>query len=1000
MTLIARDTPDGVKTHIKGEACGKVEFLFFSVEGCVDIEIGSKKDLPPIPTLVKKLSIKNRSPALAMGTAAGSPVDAALGDGIASDSQPLDDNENWVTVPIDAIPILSLELPPKTDQLKFNGQSLPASAGSPGLPASGFATKGADEYAYDLKGVNLERMSPAGPALIGSHAPATWQISEDPSDPQPSAALALLTWEPTPAPKIFEKSEKLDELVKHRWGRTCDRAAPPTSVFWTFRLERLGPSNVGWDLEGIAWPDPLGAKRSVPPGTSLRVTERWRSTNADLDQRRGVQPAIVINGFVECARPSSNSAAARAKIVRVGGLGPLKGGSVSNQGRLISVGDPALDMIVRRSDLEPFRITERFYDKATAAHTGAPAPFDLYSAISQWLTGGAVSAGDLVGSLLDPKGTRRMALNGRACEVRLLQSPRFDDGRFVVFGSDPDGAIERAVKEAMVTHGPLDEVVEIETGSFDNGVLLLFVLRALVEKRVVMVRTLNDQGAEFSMIPATKLVSSLGDLPTHWGEATGPWFDDATDLMQYRSEAAKNGYVPVLLQLRHGEKAASIEIGVLPDSLDADSRPPFLVAAIELQALAEVQRAEWDESETKKSQETLVKVLGPTPTDDAMLFPDSVYRVNATWSAVRKGDPNPVGDTTQSYWFKTQASAPDALDPWVLITRPEDGEAGVFGEEPLRIAFNTHDVDRLFAAYGQELRIRIQAASGAHPKPKPNVPHPWVIADDSLVRVGPAMLSPWEESLVSVMDGRCAPIDENRNRHTVTVIPMPLDPYTDYLLDVEMVKTGDPASAVGTRIFRRRFSTGAYGLLKSFAAAFQASKPSARGLDAGSVESIRNFFAGRQPQGAEFDERLRTVGIEARATSAGTRITTIWETVAGVPQPAGVLIEAAEPIWRERRIPTKVVDNDSEQPVERYQLLPRPWLTLSPTPGGDPIVAANGEIRAPGGSSALIALVPGARGKRLRLDLVRLAEPESYLVTTEERFTIIDIEFASAPWED
>lgn len=1002
LTLIVRDAPGGPTTFIKGEACGKVEFLFFSVEGCVDIEIGTEKVLPPIPALVKKVSIKSRSPALAQGTGVGRPVDASLGDAIQSAAQPAANDPNWVTVPIDAIPIVSLDLPPRTGGLTFNGQLLPPSAGSPGLPASGYASKGAEEYGYTLKSVEMERVSPAGPPFIGTHIPATWQPLNDPSDPQPSAALALLTWEPTPASKIFEKSKKLEEWVEERWGRTCDPAAPAAPVFWTFRLERLGPSNVGWDLEGIAWPDPPGSKRSVGPDTTLQATERWRSGNPDLDQRRGIQPALIISGFVACATPGREGADVRSRIARVGGRGPVGTHAAGvRAGRLVDAADPALDAIVRRPDLDPFRVSERFYDKAVGARISAPAPLDLAAAVQQMLAGGAVSAGDFAGAMLDPQGTRRSIAGGRVrrCEVRLLQAPRLDNGRPLVFGDDRDQSIERAIRDAGVTHGPLDDVIELATGAFIEGGLLLFIRREVIERQIVKVRVLDADGNEIAVLPPPIAVNTPADLPGAWVQSTGPWADDTNDLLAYRAIAANNGYLPVYQRLDHGKAAASIEVGVLRGTFDAGVRPAYLIAAIGLQRLSEARRAEWDHTETTKSQATIVKVLGPTPTDDALMFPGSVYKVTATWSAERKSG-GAVGDTPQAFWFRTDATPPPALDPWVLVTRPEDGEAGVFGREPLRIAFNTHDVDRLYAAYGKELRMRFQAASGAHPSPQANIPHPWVLAGTALVQVGPAMLSPWEEVLTTTMQGRCVPIDESRDRHTVSTIPIPLDPYTDYIVDVEMVNVGAPAAAVGDRVYRRRFSTGAYGLLSEFAAAFQATRPRARAVPAGAVAALTGFFAGRAPQGAELDERLRAAGIEAKPVPATPAITVLWETVANVPQPTAVLVDAPEAMWRERLIPTKVVDNDGPEPVERYQLRPRAWLSLAPTPGSAVVLAPNAEIRGPGGTRALIALPAGARGKRLQLDFVRHAEPESYLMTAEERFTVIDIEFAAAPWEE
>jgi len=75
-------------THIHGEACGHVDFFFFSIEGCVSITIGPDNAKPDLFNLVQKLSIKSRSPALLVGTGVDKPIDTSLGEGLQQDGQP------------------------------------------------------------------------------------------------------------------------------------------------------------------------------------------------------------------------------------------------------------------------------------------------------------------------------------------------------------------------------------------------------------------------------------------------------------------------------------------------------------------------------------------------------------------------------------------------------------------------------------------------------------------------------------------------------------------------------------------------------------------------------------------------------------------------------------------------------------------------------------------------------------------------------------------------
>src|SRR5262249_9655475 len=94
--------------------------------------------------------------------------------------------------------------------------------------------------------------------------------------------------------------EQRTQQIKERWSRVCEDAAPPTRVLWTFLDERLGPSPVGWELEGIAWPDPPKTRRKLPPVTELLVDEAWRCGDPKIDQMRGIIPAIVVGSLVQC----------------------------------------------------------------------------------------------------------------------------------------------------------------------------------------------------------------------------------------------------------------------------------------------------------------------------------------------------------------------------------------------------------------------------------------------------------------------------------------------------------------------------------------------------------------------------------------------------------------------------------------------------------------------------------------------------------------------------
>lgn len=130
----------------------------------------------------------------------------------------------------------------------------------------------------------------------------------------------------------------------------------------------------------------------------------------------------------------------------------------------------------------------------------------------------------------------------------------------------------------------------------------------------------------------------------------------------------------------------------------------------------------------------LLAKIDPSPaaTDDAYLVPGKLYKVTATWSGQRQSD-SKTASGTQSFWFRSDNTPPAHLDPWVLTTTPADSEAHFFRTDPVQIVFNTHNVDRLFAAYGKELRVRFTASSAHHPPSTPATPHPFPLGADQVV---------------------------------------------------------------------------------------------------------------------------------------------------------------------------------------------------------------------------------------------------------------------------
>lgn len=1060
--------------YVRGEACGHVDCGLFEVSGCVEIELGAPK-AAALPTLVEKVSLKSRSPALLLGSGVDRGIDTSLGEaGEGEDQPPL---ASLPVVPIDAIPVIAMTIPPgAADGLTIAGLGVAVDA-APGVPADGFAERGGERYRYRVTGLAFERIDPAtgvvlDQAVQGSgEIPALWWTRQDATEPSPNAQLALFTWEPTPASKAIEKSELLKETVHQRWGQVCRDACPGAEVLWTFRWEPLGPTAPGWDLEGIAWPDPPQTRRSGTPDTGLSVTERWRSGDWYLDQQRGIFPALVIAGAVPCAGragitgrawPADPSGAAPQLVV--GGRGPVA--SVPSGGA-VSPADPLHRALVGSIEQQPVRIAPRLAQKATAtlAVTAATTTANGATGPLRVVTGAGLpsAAGAPTTSAPATTATSSPTEPRPACEVRLLKSPILDDGRAVALG-DPAKKAEVESRLALlgVTHGPLDEVVELNAGALAWCDLLLYVRRSDLEPGRVAVRLLDGAGKELGRVVLTWAHRVLpGVLPARWSDPAGPWAAGIAELLAWGEQEPQKGagWLAVYVRLPGSPQADRIEIGRLPGAPTAGPLggattlwPAYYLAAAGALRQGELDRFAWDETQIEQERATIGAALGPMSGQSPLLFADSLYRVRVSWSGERKpkpeeaqsglpqAPPTPVSGT-QSFWFRTNRildpgpeplatplfsgrdpwpdqpppppPLPVRLDPWMLVTLPADRETHWLWGEPVRLVFATSDLERLFTAYGKELRVRFQAASAHHPEPTPDLPHPVPVVAPFLKPLPGIVLSPWEECAVEVLGevfdaaGKsCVPVDEERIRHSEMVIPVLLDPYTDYILDLELVPQGAPDDARGPSVYRRWFSTGAFQSLAALAAGVQACRPQGRFCKPGAMAAVlQSFLAlGRQPQGAELDDRLREQGLEPLGVPQVPRILVFWShSGAALPVPEAVLIEASEPLWRSRPYPRQVADDSGPQTLHRWVLQDAQWLGLEerPVPGQPAAVAQNGLLQAPGGQRALIVLAPEARDRTLRIALAAKAFPElPFLDSEAESFTLLDLMLARAPWEE
>ncbi len=807
LTVQIGEKADGSKlARIDGEICGEVDLFFFTVKGCVDFHLGVQSQItPPAPLLLRSATLVSRSPALVVGTGVDKGIDSKLGDGLAQTNAPAHDDAKLVTVPIDAIPLLTMSAIPQINGLQIMGE---ASTNSPGGTVDGFIQRGDYAYRYVLTSVELARAD-GGDITGPGPRPSTWWTLNDPSVGNLVTQLSLLNWTPNATPKAVERSELLEHTIEERWGTVCHDAAPAAAVLWTFEAEPTGPSETGWLVEGIAWPDPDKTKRSTPAELEIKVWERWRSGDRQLDRLRGIVPAVVAPASVPCYVPRRRPKKPTLKELALQNAGKSGYSARLAYERKALLAATAASVGLRktdRSDVPGLQVHELLQQIAN----GQP----VYRASLQ------------PGALHHPHSSKT------ACNSRLLASPQFDLGIPIVFGDANHG---KEVEEKLEKLGQgMDEfcdVLVVDCGAVIDGWILLLLHNSLDKEaegsHSLIVRYLNGAGKELNRRPVTDydLLQSVG-IPPKWNDQNGPWARPIYHVLGHAQHLGRQ-YTPYLVKVKTSRDVRQIQIAMLQKNPDRSVRMkheqagrPYYLAAFEFTSMAEASREEWDSEESKRNRQVLETFLGPQSGDIALLVPDQLYRISTKVEVTTRdkaGNLSGPEPQTADFWFKTDKLSPRSLEPWMLCTVPGADEQHYFGAEFIKIVFATQDVDKLWAAYGKELRARLKAASYRQVN-VPGLVHPVPLVRQAtlgslqpgLENIPASVLSPFEGALVDGLKdyGPCIPVNGERTRHSSITLPIPLDPYTDYVLDIEAVPIGAAANTVGERVLRRHFSTG------------------------------------------------------------------------------------------------------------------------------------------------------------------------------------------------
>jgi len=616
------------------------------------------------------------------------------------------------------------------------------------------------------------------------------------------------------------------------------------------------------------------------------------------------------------------------------------------------------------------------------------------------------------------------------CAAKALAAPMHDGDDPFRLINDPEterGLIE-ALQRAGVALGPLDDAVHLHLGAIEDGRVLLFVRENLLKASRIVVRALDGSQNE-----VWRHVASVADMtppkafPPRWLDPGGVWIDDFTDaivfyyylyLILMRMDV-NDRYVPILIDLPKIKDAALFEVGVArANTANAQKLPrgielrAFYVSVIEATQTSEAERFKFDDSMIRRDRAAVSNVLAAGSTQYALLAPNTLYSVRADWTAETA-----AGTASDSgvFWFKTDDVSPRRIDNWMLCTTPEDNEAHLFIEDRVRLVFATNNLVQLYDAYGERLEAKLAPSSFRNPVSTPDQPHPIPLSTNvangwgQVEGVQAAVLSPFEDTLIEVLGettpmgprAPCINTNVDRESHSMVTLKIPLDPYTDYLLDVDAVSKTNAAQR--KRVYRMGFSTGGYRNAAAMAQALSSARMSHRASAPGAMAAIHAHFAGRDPEGPELDAQLRLAGIEPLALPDRARVVVFWERGAGSapPQPAAVMVEAPEPMWRSRFKPTKQASTLNPAGLHRWVMQRHAWLKLESTAATASLV--RGVVKAPGGCRGIIVLNPAARGERLHMELVRTAFTEPYLDgagAVDQRMSVFDYVFAGAPWED
>jgi hypothetical protein len=592
---------------------------------------------------------------------------------------------------------------------------------------------------------------------------------------------------------------------------------------------------------------------------------------------------------------------------------------------------------------------------------------------------------------------------------------------------------------------------------------LILAHRKVVAGDLMRVRAIAPGGAEIPGVTATfEPVGDDSQLPATWRDTAGPWWDDVALARSYAVAAGLQGYGEYLVTVNLPKPALHVDLGISPLAVAFDEfglQPPsWLLTVIEALSLDEVDRAEEDSGAAGDDAGGVDGAVSGQ--GHALLRPGAEYRVVVSYDAevgAKRAHPeededpdeivvlSSVTGQTEARTFFTDSQAPRNLDPWVLAQVPSDRERFHFTDDPVVVVFATDDVLELFGAYKRKQRAVARAASFRGSEPDDPGTH--VGLEGVFEKIVKVVVSPWEATVRRRLGGLpCLDADPDSDGHGRTVLPMELDPLTDYILDLEaLLPDGSRAPVpalpgeVGTRpLYRRSFTTSRYASREEFAEAVRLSPMRARLVP----DTAPLLALGEMVTDEVMDAALLAAGLDVAPPPTRPAVWKLWS--ADSPAvPLAILLHTPEPLWRSRLEPVAERDAGGEH-ILRWLLEPAEWLSVdelvpdSATPvsdGGTFVQASSGvmttlaltthELRgrwlhppqftppAPPPAAALVTrlvhdasgtrtlafLAPTAHGRTVTLGLRRTLNPLLDIDVSDTPLVLAEVDLPAPPWE-